>query len=374
MPRPPEEYPRRLLVAVTGLSPQVVTETLYALAVAARPRFVPTEIHLLTTAEGAERARLYLLSHDPGWFRRFCEEYQVDGIRFGGDHLHLLTDEEGHGLNDIRSEADNALLANQIAGWVRRFTADPDAALHVSLAGGRKTMGFYIAYSLSLWGRPQDRLSHVLVSAPFESHPGFFYPRRESHIIYTPPPDSRPLDASSAEVSLAEIPFVRLREWLPASVLDRETSFIDAVEAAQHTLGPPELRFQLRKRTVMTSRSEIRLPPAELAFYSWIARRHLAGRPVSAPPDGAPSPEYASGFLADYQNIVGLMGADDRTRHALRHGMEKSFFMEHKSRLNRQLRGILGRQAEPYLVRPYGRRPNTTYGLEVPADCIRWKE
>ncbi|MBP6582128.1 MAG: hypothetical protein KA204_01445, partial [Chromatiaceae bacterium] len=47
-------FPRRILLAVTGLTPQVVTETLYALAMERQPPFIPTEIHLLTTAEGAE--------------------------------------------------------------------------------------------------------------------------------------------------------------------------------------------------------------------------------------------------------------------------------------------------------------------------------
>src|SRR3990172_2018906 len=49
-PRVPSSYPRRILLAVTGLSPQVVTETLYALAVeppAGEERFVPTEVHLV---------------------------------------------------------------------------------------------------------------------------------------------------------------------------------------------------------------------------------------------------------------------------------------------------------------------------------------
>lgn len=58
---------RRVLLAVAGLSPQVVTETLYALAVA-EGTFVPTEVHIVTTGEGAERARLTLLGGNPGWF------------------------------------------------------------------------------------------------------------------------------------------------------------------------------------------------------------------------------------------------------------------------------------------------------------------
>ena len=39
-------------------------------------------------------------------------------------------------------------------------------------------MGIYLAYALQLFGRPQDVLSHVLVSEDFESHPDFFYKPR----------------------------------------------------------------------------------------------------------------------------------------------------------------------------------------------------
>ncbi len=45
-----QPYPRRILLAVTGLTPQVVTETLYALACRPQTPWVPDEIHLVTTA------------------------------------------------------------------------------------------------------------------------------------------------------------------------------------------------------------------------------------------------------------------------------------------------------------------------------------
>ncbi|MCX8017981.1 MAG: hypothetical protein N2690_08815 [Rhodocyclaceae bacterium] len=65
--RPPAEYPRRILLCVTGLSPQIVTETLYALAHAKAP-FIPTEVHLVTTFEGARLAKAapYLLARQGG--------------------------------------------------------------------------------------------------------------------------------------------------------------------------------------------------------------------------------------------------------------------------------------------------------------------
>ena len=42
-PNLPATYPRRILLAVTGLSPQIVTETLHALAIGNDTPFIPTE-------------------------------------------------------------------------------------------------------------------------------------------------------------------------------------------------------------------------------------------------------------------------------------------------------------------------------------------
>ena len=163
----PEDHPRRILLAVTGLSPQIVTETVYALAVApAPPRrpFVPTEVRLITTKEGTERAELSLLHPESGWFHRLRADYALPPIAFESGHIHVLEDAAGRPLDDIRTPADNTRAADTITEVVRELTRDSESALHVSIAGGRKTMGFYLGYALSLYGRAQDRLSHVLVS------------------------------------------------------------------------------------------------------------------------------------------------------------------------------------------------------------------
>jgi len=86
-------------------------------------------------------------------------------------------------------------------------------------------MGFYLGYALSLFGRPQDRLSHVLVSSPFKSNPNFFYPAPVERVIFATGPDQRPLDASDATVTQADIPFVRLRDGLQETLLREGASF-----------------------------------------------------------------------------------------------------------------------------------------------------
>ncbi|MBK8964255.1 MAG: TIGR02584 family CRISPR-associated protein [Candidatus Competibacteraceae bacterium] len=127
----PESYPRRILLCVAGLSPQIVTETLYALTVTGEPRFVPTEIHILTTAEGAERARLTLLGDEPGWFQRLRQDYGLPEIRFDLDTIHLLRAADGRLLDDAsstqprRSQAD--ARCRRLPGVLRRNRGQADA-------------------------------------------------------------------------------------------------------------------------------------------------------------------------------------------------------------------------------------------------------
>ncbi|MCX7088678.1 MAG: CRISPR-associated ring nuclease Csm6 [Methylococcales bacterium] len=103
----PHQFTTRILLAVSGLSPQILTETLYGLTVTTNTPFIPTEIHLITTIEGAHRAKLDLLHQDTGKFLAFCEEYQMPDIQFNESNIHIITDHAGQYLDDIRNpEAD----------------------------------------------------------------------------------------------------------------------------------------------------------------------------------------------------------------------------------------------------------------------------
>lgn len=367
----PDSYPRRILLAVTGLSPQIVTETLYALAVGRAPAFVPTEVHLITTAEGAERTRLALLSDDPGWFHRLRHDYGLPEIGFDRANVHVLDDAVGTALSDIRTPADNERAADLITDTVRALSSDPRAALHVSIAGGRKTMGFYLGYALSLYGRPQDRLSHVLVDEPFESSWDFFYPTPYSRVITTR--DNKLADTKDAGVTLAEIPFVSLRHGLPERLLEGRTSFSATVAAARVALGPAELVIDLAGRRVRAGGQVVALPPAELALLCVFARALLDDvGPLSAPSKGAPDPDWAARYLRELRAVAGEVADLDATERALRHGMDGDYFSVHKSKLHRLLTNALGKTAAvPYLIDDGGTRPKR-YSLNVPRDAVRF--
>ncbi|MDP2793422.1 MAG: CRISPR-associated ring nuclease Csm6 [Sulfurisoma sp.] len=364
----PADFPRRILLAVTGLTPQVVTETLYALAVSPTPTFVPTEIHLVTTAEGAERARLALLDPATGQFHALCRDYGLPAIEFTTANIHTIPDAAGNPLADIRTPEDNTRAADCLLGHVRRLCADDECSLHVSIAGGRKTMGFFLGYALSLFGRAQDRLSHVLVSEPFESLTDFYFPPKTPRVLHTR--DGRPVHTADARVMLAEIPFVRLRDGLPREALNHAAPFAQLVAAAQAGVAGASLRFDPAAATVHCGNAAVALAPALFAFYWWLAalRRESAGaagfvRYSDVAPDD---------YLARYAAVVGRghpsLAAEQRL---LACGFDAPFFQQKRSKINRALHETLSLAAEPFLVRTAGRRPLTRYGLALPLSAIR---
>ncbi len=371
-----DSYRRRILLAVTGLSPQVVTETVYALAVAQEMPWIPTEVHLITTSEGAKRARLSLLSEEPGWFGQLIEDYGLPEIAFNEDHIHVLRDAQDRPMEDIRSIEDNRLAADQITNRVRELTREGNSALHVSIAGGRKTMGFYLGYALSLYGRPQDRLSHVLVSAPFESSWNFFYPTPYSQVIELPNKELE--DTRNASVMLAEIPFVPLRHGLDERLIHGEVAYVEAVESARRAFAPPRLRIDLRARRIEAAGRVFNVAPAELALLALLARRARdEADPIPTPRKSLPGqpcgdPELGRAFLSTYEEIVGEMGDTEETERALRHGMDQDYLASLLSKLRRRILDNLGpTAAEPYLVNR-GRKRVGSYALELPPEAIEF--
>ena len=369
-PARPQTYPHRTLVVVTGMSPQVVTETAYALAVR-EPAWVPTEIRLVTTRKGAQIAEQGLLNGE-GWFHRLRRDYELPPIDFNTKRILTLSDGDGEPLDDLQTPADNTAAADAITQLLCELTDDDASALHVSIAGGRKTMGFYLGYALSLYGRRQDRLSHVLVNPPYEGNPEFFYPTPTKVMVKTR--DGHLVDARDAQVGLAEIPFVRLREGLPQDLLEGKIRFHDAVEAAQRAFGPVELVIDLPGKRARAGGRVFHLPPLQLAFLAWLARRRKKGLDwLRCPADGAPEHDYGMALMREYNEIVGPMGANDRTAQRLRAGMDASFFSQTKTKLHKSLKAALDRrEVVAYEVARAGRQP-TVYGLDIDPNAIHFK-
>jgi CRISPR-associated protein (TIGR02584 family) len=361
----PHRYNKRILLAVIGLTPQVITETIYALAHLTNP-FYPTELHIITTHEGFSRVRLTLLGDHPAWLTRLKQDYSLPHISFDESNIHVLTNEQGAVLDDIRTDADNECLADTITRTIAQLTQDSDCALHVSLAGGRKTMGYYAGYALSLFARPQDRLSHILVSSPFESHPDFYYPTPYRNIIYTR--DQKPLDTQEALVSLAQIPFVRLRHELPCELLAGKLTFSQTVEKAQSALAPLSLVFNVEDKQIIAGGKHLALSPILIAFYWLFINDRLIG---STGIHYTTTDDLTIRFLHNYALLVGIHSGDFvQTEQALaREGIDKAYFEEKLSRIKKAFEMALGKEgAKPYL--PTQLKRNAPKFLTLPIEAI----
>lgn len=258
---------RKILLAVSGMSPQIVTETLYALVTRKDNPWIPDEIHLLSTKEGCERAAMELFHESRNMFGQFCRDYLSEGctIKFDASCLHPFT-RDGQLLPDIRNLEDSAVVADAIAGKVWELTQDDkNTEIHASIAGGRKSMGFLLGYAMSLYGRPQDRLSHVLVTEGFENCKDFYFPPKKSRVIHDK--NTKPLDTAHAVIDLAEIPILHLRNKIQAKHLKEKMTFSNLIEQMNLSLRDPSIEMNSIEKTLVCHGVNIPLPPIDFSFY-----------------------------------------------------------------------------------------------------------
>jgi len=220
---------RNIMLATSGESPQVITETLYAIHKDPDQYAWPDEIRMITTNMGEKLAQEGLLNE--GHLKRLCAEIGRPVPLFGKAQILIIPDTDGNPVDDSRTTKDHESMGNFIIATVREIAnarelskgkkgdilGDFSFRIHASLAGGRKTMTFFLGYAMGMFGRHFDTLTHVLVSTGFESNRGFWFPTvSEGHRYLESRQENMPkLDASLAEVTLASIPFICLRDTLP---------------------------------------------------------------------------------------------------------------------------------------------------------------
>lgn len=267
--------PQNVLFLVTGMTPAIITETVWALACDPEldedSRWVPDRIEVLSTDHGLNQIRSRLLESNV--FETFKKDFpQLANLVFDETCLQSIINENDSNaaLVDLKTPEDNEFAANQIHKKIRDLTENDNISLHVSIAGGRKTMGFYAGYALSLHGRAQDSLSHVLVDDKFENIPAFFYPTPYTH--YVTDRDGRAWDASKAQVWLAEIPFVRMKDAIHEKhQLRGNYTFSEVVSSIKNSFAPSSLLINLDHNTMTFNGVEVSLPPREFAFMHWFA-------------------------------------------------------------------------------------------------------
>ncbi len=305
-----------ILLAVTGMSPAILTETIWALANPADDTepVLPHRVIAVTTTEGRGRLQqLFQPSTQLGGVTPWdalraaltARGHDLTGrLRFGltGDDIRVITAADhatGHTreLLDIRDRADNEAAADFILEQVRAIVENPDTQLIASIAGGRKTMSALLYACLTLVGRESDRLTHVLVSEPFETLRDFWFPAQPGGPLPLPTrsagsvPSVSSVSPADAHIQLADVPFVPLRNLFQRELGTRPGSFLRLVESCRAgvrrraaetlrlTLDPARAELELNGQT-------FKLAPIEMLVLLFLARRAKHNEP--------PYPAYKS--------------------------------------------------------------------------------
>lgn len=387
----PELRQRLLLLCVTGMTPQIITETLYALTQQRGERV--DEIRVITTIGGRDKLLRSLLDPDSGKFYEFCRDFDIDPttIKFDETTIKLLNTPDGRTLEDIRTKDENEYAADQICEIVRELAKDEGTRIHASAAGGRKTMSIYLTTAMQLFGRAYDRLSHVLISEDFETHPEFFYkpPRPRELEIRDRQGNVRRVSTDDAQIHLADIPFIRLRGLRSDWLNNGGHSYGRLVEQAQRDLDLSEslhdLRIDLRRRTVSVANCGVRLPKREFLFFTLFA--HLRKEKLGHDGGGFIAPrEITRDMLDSVFRIITGAGGKERALDdfelvagydfvgTMLDNMDEDYetfqqtFSQVKSRINRRLEeaGLRDR----YQIEASGGYGETRYGLSVASDRI----
>ena len=373
---------RDVFVFVVGKTPQVVTETIYGLLVKESP-VLPDEIYILTTEEGKKEVEEGLIRR--GNLQKVFEEYGFPPLPQEKLHIVVISGVDGSPLRDIRTEEDNEAVGNFITDFIRRLAEDPGVRLHCSLAGGRKTMGFYLGAALSLFGRPWDRLYHVLVSPEFESHPDFYFKPKEERVLKL---GQRRLHTSEARIFLADLPFLRLREKVSLG----EKPFRELVKEGQRevelALFQREVILDLKGLTLTIGGTSLKLTPMELILYRLFLLQKLRCPEPSRtycegctacflPISRLSSPEA---FQEVHQALVSIYGEGSgrveafRLRWERQGGVPQEVLRQKISKINRSLREQMGEDASLYLISPVGRYGTKRYGVRVDKGKISLKK
>lgn len=373
---------QKILVAVTGMTPQIVTETVYALH--KNHNWLPEKIIVLTTLSGKKQIVAQLLG-EKGYFNRLREDYRLPEIEFSAETIKVIA-ENGAELDDIRTAEQNNAAADLIVQTIYDLCQDDNTELHVSIAGGRKSMGFYVGYALSLFGRVQDKMSHVLVEEAFEQNREFFYPPVESQILNTERYGMK--DAKDAQIMLADIPFVRMTQNQLQFVFDKNMTFSQAVAHTQTILsGGMKVVFNVATCEVkIGDATKFKLPEAQFSVYAAMAKRTKEEKMTDFSQTG--SLDFAKDFVHFYQyHQDGMRGNStaatqmreekiedlqkDNQSGNIKGTVMKRIFMESRSPINNTiLPKHLGEYGSRFEIKDAGNNNAKTYFLTIDPHLI----
>jgi len=265
---------KNILICVSGLTPQIITETLFCLSM--QKKIQIDELYVITTARGRD----VILGLDEEYnkkrgypplkneIERMCNKFKKIQLPSFSMRNIVVANELSIELPDIRNDKDNKLFPNTLCEFINEKTKNNSNILHCSISGGRKSMSVDMAFALSLFGRENDKLWHVLTHENQEFK--HFFPENKSQ---------------EKDLELADLPFVKLRSMI-AEVTKNESfnkmTYTDLVKFTQNELR----RKSADKLFISISRGEmwygnnerVKVEPKPIEIYRYFIENNSSSK------------------------------------------------------------------------------------------------
>lgn len=262
---------KNILVCVSGMSPAIITETYYWLAKCRHEAIVADELLVITTGGGKQKIIDELLQAPNNRFEIMAKQYGWPANALKVENIYVAKDSEGVDVDDVRSADEFNFFANEVLNVIREQTQDDNNIIHASLAGGRKTMSYYLGLAMNIFGRRNDTLSHVLLKTEYEQAINFYYPG-QTEALKNREGDLLDLPTSGENiVEMSEFPLINLSAAINVKRLRNSSNSFESVlkiikEEQDNYVHSASFKKIERNKNEISFGEETRvLPPAEFA-------------------------------------------------------------------------------------------------------------
>lgn len=241
-------------------------------------------------------------------------------------------------------------------------------------------MSSCLMVAAQFYGRPQDRVYHVLVSPEFEGNTDFFYPPRKPVPLELKNKNGETYvkQTKYAKITLIPIPFVSIRQQISDNLLngpkDPATLLLSLVKEEPYSLTVDLVQVKL-----IYKNRELDMMPARLALYALFAlQKHHCKKPVTTCRGCTECYlEVQEVFnrtqdIANlYRQVAGTRPFEEMSDSGIT-ALNKQNFQSYKSKIRDDLKRGFGLYALPELaIEPVGKKPDTRYGIRIDKERIR---
>lgn len=370
---------KNILVAVSGLTPQVISETLFCLSVQKKIRI--DEIYVITTTEGKKNIEEYYFLNSRSKkkegpyslkeeIHNMCRLHKINIPKFLIKENVVVAAEENMKMHDVRTDKDNILFPNVVTNVINKLTKDDRNILYCSLSGGRKTMSAYMGFALSIYAREGDKLYHVLASEDFEKL-GKFYPAKKN----------------SRDLMLSEVSFIKLRPVLHERADYRNKLYSEIIEQSQkelERLNEKGITIDTRKRIMCYKGITVKLEPIHLAIYMFFVllkktEQHSFNIKNFTKHDKNEKNLSVEKVYELYLKLSGktveeyeeMLSAKEKDLKWFRAGIDFKMFRSYRSKINDKIEKLFGEEdwlADNFVINKSGPHGTSEYAVYAPLD------